>query len=113
MTLRRTLLSTAIVALLGTAGVAWAGGNIQAGKAKAGSCAMCHGANGEGGSGAMLAGMKEDKFEQAMKDFKSGKRPNEMMKSFASRSAATTWQTWLPTMRRSKANRAYEESHHE
>ena len=84
MTLKRTLLSTAIVALLGTAGVAWAGGNIQAGKAKAGSCAMCHGANGEGGSGAVLAGMKEDKFEQAMKDFKSGKRPNAMMKSFAS-----------------------------
>ncbi len=48
MTLKRTLLSTAIVALLGTAGVAWADGNIQAGKAKAGSCAMCHGANGEG-----------------------------------------------------------------
>ncbi len=28
--------------------------------------------------------MKEDKFEQAMKDFKSGKRSNAMMKSFAS-----------------------------
>lgn len=84
MTLKHTLLSTAIVALLLTAGVAWAGGNVQAGKAKAGSCAMCHGANGEGGSGPALAGMKEDKFEQAMKDFKSGKRSNAMMKSFAS-----------------------------
>ena len=84
MTLKRTLLSTAIVALLGSPGVAWADGNIQAGKAKAGSCAMCHGANGEGGSAPPLAGMKEDKFERAMKDFKSGKRSNAMMKSFAS-----------------------------
>ena len=83
MTLKRTLLSTAIVALLGTAGAAWADGNIQAGKAKAGSCAMCHGANGEGGSAPALAGMKEDKIERAMKDFKSGKRSNAMMKSFA------------------------------
>jgi len=84
MTLKRTLLSTAIVALLGTAGVSWADGNIQAGKAKAGSCAMCHGANGEGsGSGPALAGMKEDKIEQAMKDFKSGKRTNPTMKTFA------------------------------
>jgi cytochrome c553 len=84
MTLKRTLLSTAIVALLATAGVAFADGNIEAGKAKAGSCAMCHGANGEGGgSGPALAGMKKDQFVQAMKDFKSGKRSNAMMKNFA------------------------------
>jgi cytochrome c553 len=85
MTLKRTLLSTMIVALLGTAGVAWADGDIAAGKAKATSCAMCHGANGEGsGSNPPLAGMKQAQFVQAMKDFKSGKRSNAMMKNLAS-----------------------------
>lgn len=84
MKLKRALLSAGAATLLGIFGTAWADGNIEAGKAKAGSCATCHGANGEGsGSGPALAGMKKDQFVQAMKDFKSGKRANAMMKTFA------------------------------
>jgi len=82
--MKPTLLTLVIVALLGMFGAAQAGGNAGAGKAKAGSCAGCHGANGEGKApNPALAGMKEDKFIQAMKDYKSGKRANPAMKMFA------------------------------
>ena len=57
-------------------------GDIQAGKAKAAACAGCHGANGEGvGPNPALAGKSEDELVQAMKDFKSGKRANPVMKA--------------------------------
>ena len=82
---KRTLLSAGVVALLGIAGAAWADGDVEAGKAKAGTCAACHGANGEGTvSSPPIAGMKKDKFEKEMKAYKSGKRDNAMMKSLAS-----------------------------
>ena len=85
MQLKRALLSTGIVVLLGIAGTAWADGNVQAGKAKAGSCAGCHGANGEGvASNPALAAMKKDRFVQAMKGYKSGKRDSAVMKPIAS-----------------------------
>jgi cytochrome c553 len=55
-----------------------------AGKAKAAVCAGCHGANGEGsGANPPLAGVPEDKFVQSLKDYKSGKRANAVMKNFA------------------------------
>lgn len=79
----RTMQRAAIMlAALGLAtGAAW-GADAAAGKAKAGSCAGCHGANGEGkGPNPAIAGMPEDKFVQAMKDYKSGKRANAPMKS--------------------------------
>ena len=64
---------------------AYAAGDAAAGKAKAGSCAMCHGPNGEGTQmGPKLAGGDAAKFVQAMNDYKSGKRDNAMMKSAAS-----------------------------
>jgi cytochrome c553 len=78
------LLSVAIMATFGIAAVAQAAGDAQAGKAKAASCAGCHGANGEGVKpNPPLAGMKEDQFVQAMKDYKSGKRANPVMKGMA------------------------------
>lgn len=81
--MKSTLLTLGMVALLGTAGTA-AAADAQAGKAKAATCAGCHGANGEGVSpNPPLAGMPEAKFVQAMKDYKSGKRPNPVMKNFA------------------------------
>lgn len=84
MQLKRALLSAGAITLLGILGTAWADGNIEAGKAKAGSCASCHGANGEGKAPSpALAGMAKNKFVQAMKDYKSGKRDNAMMKTFA------------------------------
>jgi cytochrome c553 len=58
--------------------------DAAAGKTKAASCAGCHGANGEGsGPNPALAGMPAAKFTAAMKDYKSGKRANAVMKNFA------------------------------
>ena len=47
--MKRTLLTAGIVALLGVAGAAQAGGDAQAGKAKAATCAGCHGLDAQGG----------------------------------------------------------------
>jgi cytochrome c553 len=81
----KRMLSTTIIAFLGMVGTAHAAGDAQAGKAKAAACGGCHGANGEGvGSNPPLAGMGEDKFVQAMQDYKSGKRASPIMKPFAS-----------------------------
>ena len=75
------LLTVAIVASFGVGMTAQAAGDAAAGKAKAASCAGCHGAKGEGVKpNPALAGMKEDQFVQAIKDYKSGKRPNPVMK---------------------------------
>jgi cytochrome c553 len=82
--MKRTLLIAGVVALFGIAGAVQAAGDAQAGKAKTGACAGCHGANGEGGGpNPALAGKKEDQLLQALKDYKSGKRANAMMKTFA------------------------------
>ena len=82
--MKRTLLIAGIVGVFGIAGTALAGGDVNAGKARAAGCAGCHGANGEGKApNPGLAGMPEGKFIQAMKDYKSGKRPNPVMKTFA------------------------------
>jgi cytochrome c553 len=82
--MKRTLLTAAIAALLGVFGTAQAGGDAQAGKTKAATCAGCHGANGEGVKpNPPLAGEPEAQFIQAIKDYKSGKRPNPVMKTFA------------------------------
>ena len=82
--MKRMLLTSAALALLSMFGIAQAGGDVAAGKAKAGACAGCHGASGEGNKpNPPLTGLPEAKFVQAMKDYKSGKRPNPVMKSFA------------------------------
>ena len=84
--MKSTLLSIVVVALLGLAGPSQAAGDAQAGKAKAGACGGCHGANGEGKDPyPALAGKPEDALVQAMQDYKSGKRSNAVMKSFASK----------------------------
>ena len=74
------------VLLLGMTGVVQAGGNVQAGEAKATACAGCHGAKGEGnGQYPKLAGLAPKTIVQDLKDFKSGKRKNGLMKNFASK----------------------------
>lgn len=83
--MRHTLLVAGVIAALGVAGTARAGGDAQAGKAKAKACATCHGANGEGKApNPALAGKPEDQLIQALNDYKSGKRANPVMKTFAS-----------------------------
>ena len=69
------------------AGAAWAGGNAEAGKAKAAQvCAACHGPNGDKPSAPdqpILAGQYPDYLVKALSDYKSGKRGNPIMKAFA------------------------------
>ncbi len=82
--MKRLLLTISILGLFGIVGAAQAAGDAQAGKAKAGACAGCHGANGEGKAPyPALAGKPEADLVQALKDYKSGKRPNPIMKTFA------------------------------
>jgi len=82
---RTTLASMAAIVLLGVVGPAHAAGDVQAGKAKAAACAACHGANGQGTApNPALAGKSEAQLIQALKDFKSGKRDNAIMKGMAS-----------------------------
>jgi len=78
-------LRLAAAALLGLvlAQGAIAGGNAQAGKAKAAQvCAACHGANGDKPSAPdqpILAGQWDDYLVRALSDYKSGKRQNPIM----------------------------------
>jgi cytochrome c553 len=82
--MKRTLLVSGVIAALGVAGIAQAAGDAAAGKARATTCAGCHGAGGEGKApNPALAGMPEEKFIQAIQDYKSGKRANAIMKTFA------------------------------
>ncbi|HEX6003626.1 MAG TPA: c-type cytochrome [Burkholderiales bacterium] len=83
--MKKALWVVSMMLSVGWFGFAHAGGDAQAGKAKAASCAGCHGANGEGnGTNPPLAGMKDARFVQAIADYKSGKRANPVMKTFAS-----------------------------
>ena len=83
--MKRMLIIAGTSALLGFVVVAQAAGDVQAGKTKAGACVGCHGANGQGiAPNPALAGKAEADIVQALKDFKSGKRPNPIMKTFAS-----------------------------
>ena len=76
----RMLLSVGTISLLAIS-IAQAAGDPAAGKAKAASCAACHGANGQGvPPNPALVGKSEDDMLQAMKDYKSGKRANAVMK---------------------------------
>ena len=59
-------------------------GRAQAGKAKAAACAGCHGANGEGKNPTRpWPARARAEIAQALQDYKSGKRANPIMKSFA------------------------------
>ena len=80
----RILLTALTVGVLSLAAPAYAAGDAAAGKAKSASCAMCHGPNGEGTQMApKLAGKPAAQLDQAMQDYKAGKKDNAMMKSAA------------------------------
>jgi len=80
---RFVLMITALV----LATPALAGGNADAGKQKAAQvCAACHGAEGNkptAPENPILAGQHPDYLVHALKDYKSGKRENPIMKGFA------------------------------
>ena len=65
-----------------------AAGNAEAGKQRAAQvCVACHGADGNKPSAPdqpVLAGQYPDYIVKALRDYKSGKRANPIMKGFAS-----------------------------
>jgi cytochrome c553 len=84
--MRLNKLARAIAVLSISSLGAAAAADIDAGKSKAGPCAVCHGANGEGkGANPPLAGMATARFVQAIKDYSSGKRPSGVMKGYAAK----------------------------
>jgi cytochrome c553 len=75
---------TLVAAFASTA--AFAQGDIEAGKAKSVVCQACHGADGNGtgdGQYPRIAGQYADYLVKALKDYKSGARPNAIMAGFA------------------------------
>ncbi len=84
--MKRAVLAIGILALAGMTASALAAGDAAAGKAKASACVGCHGAKGEGKKpNPPLAGLGAEKIVAALKDYKSGKRANPVMKTFASK----------------------------
>ncbi len=82
--MRPLLLTALMFGLLPGIAPAIAARDAAAGKAKAVACGMCHGPNGEGTSMApKLAGENQPQLAQALRDYKSGKKDNAMMKSQA------------------------------
>jgi cytochrome c553 len=80
----KRMLTIVTVAWLGMVAAAQAAGDVAAGKAKAAACVGCHGANGQGvPPNPALKGKTEDELVEALKDYKSGKRNNAVMKSLA------------------------------
>lgn len=83
--MKQMLMTVAACVLFAFGVTAQAAGDAQAGKAKTGACAGCHGANGQGiAPNPALAGKSEADIVQALNDYKSGKRANPVMKTFAS-----------------------------
>lgn len=84
--MNRALFAILVVALAGALPAAQAAGNAAAGKSKVAACAGCHGANGEGkNNNPALAGKSEAELAQALNEYKSGKRTNAVMKTFAAK----------------------------
>lgn len=77
----KTLIGLFFATILASS-VSFAKGDIAAGKAKAATCVACHGANGKSSIPVYpnLAGQKAQYLVKQMKDFKSGKRVDGIMK---------------------------------
>jgi cytochrome c553 len=80
----KTILAVTGLAIALLSGAAEAG-DIAAGKAKAATCAACHGANGISAVPMYpnLAGQKEQYLIKQLKDFKAGKRQDPVMAPMA------------------------------
>ena len=74
---RKLFTAAVIAASFAIVGAAQPAGNAEAGKAKSATCIGCHGANGQGvGPNPAIAGKPEAQLVQALKDYKSGAKPN-------------------------------------
>jgi cytochrome c553 len=80
----RKLIAAILVGLLGTIGAAEAAGDAAAGKTKSAACAGCHGDKGQGvAPNPALAGKSDADLVKALKDYKSGTKPNPIMNGLA------------------------------
>lgn len=84
--MKRPIFSALVaVVLVSASSIAIAGGDVAAGKAKAMTCAGCHGANGISPvpNYPNLAGQKSAYTAKQMKAFKDGSRKDPMMSAMA------------------------------
>ncbi len=83
--MKKTTLIMSALTLCAASGLAVAGGDAAAGKAKAATCAGCHGATGVSAVPMYpnLAGQKAQYLVKQMKDFKSGARKDPTMSAMA------------------------------
>jgi cytochrome c553 len=80
----RKLIAATLVGLLGTIGAAEAAGDAAAGKTKSAACVGCHGDKGQGvAPNPALAGKSDADLVKALKDYKSGTKPNPIMNGLA------------------------------
>ena len=81
-------ISISVVTLLMTSlpGMLAAKGNLEAGQQKSQTCQACHGVDGQSldPNYPNLAGQHENYLVKALSDYRSGKRSNAIMASFAS-----------------------------
>lgn len=84
--MKRIIIPTLIALALLASGSAFASGDITAGKDKATTCFACHGPDGNAPDPQYprLAGQWENYLLQALREYKSGKRDNPIMKGFVS-----------------------------
>ena len=71
------------IALFSLSNIALAQGNIEAGKAKSGTCVACHGADGNSQSNLYpkIAGQHQSYMEKQLIQFQNGERDNPVMMS--------------------------------
>jgi cytochrome c553 len=83
--MKKVIVTTLASLLLVTANISMAGGDAAAGKAKAATCAGCHGAAGISANPLWpnLAGQKDAYMVKQMKAFRDGKRSDPMMSPMA------------------------------
>lgn len=83
--MKKTTALMVALAFAGATGVAQAAGDASAGKAKAGTCAGCHGPAGISNNPLWpnLAGQKEQYLAKQMKAFRDGDRSDPMMSPMA------------------------------
>ncbi len=84
--MKKALWIASFLALAATGGVAQAGGDVEAGKAKSAVCAACHGADGNGSANALfpkLAGQHPKYIVKQLQDFKAGARKDDTMAPMA------------------------------
>ncbi len=82
--MKKMIIALATAGLVSFGASAFAGGNVDAGKATFGStCVGCHGANGEGGVGPKLAGQSAKEIAEKLHEYKAGKQRGPMTSMMA------------------------------